>query len=1043
MKLRFCSIIFFIFSTCQLFRAQAVNPNQPITINQGLSQNLIYSIFQSSDGFIWFGTKDGLNRYDGYEIQIYRNDPDEINSLSNNEIRAITEDINGNLWVGTYGGGLNKFNPTNGNFTTYRFKEHDNKTISSDFITDLNFAVEDEPVIWISTINGFNRYRIDSNYNERFYPSVFNIDENSNNVRALEKDKDDRIWLGIMNGGLYYFNYNTKQLIKPIYDKGVIPTNITCVTTDKSGKMFAGNHNAILFYDDKTNSLHKLKGSEENYLVVKSILAFKDNIYFSNFNTPGILFQYNLNNDSLSVFSDNTSIFEGTNSGRIITLLNDSSDNLWIGTNGHGTLKKNMRSKKYENFLFQTNDKKELSFSSVNAIHEDHSGNIWIAGYGGLDKLDKKTGEISPAKFLSAGNRDNPNLPFLGLYAIIDSPLENDALWISDRVNGLINYNFKTKKYSVIPGSIKNSGDSFAGMQVYDMKYDNQGNLWIATEIGLSKYKRDSKTFECFNKEAIKNFPEIKISAIIIDSTNNIWIGTEGNGVLNFDPIEKKIINYYYEPTNNNSLSSNKILSLLKDKKGNLWIGTNGSGLNKLVIEKNRFTRYTTNSGLPNNVIYGILEDENGFIWMSTNLGLSKFDPANGSFRNYEFSDGLQSNEFNNGAYYKSSDGTFYFGGIKGVTSFKPENITVSEFNPNIVITKFEVNNEQAPLAEYLDKSLKLILSYKENIFSFQFSSLDFTNPLKNKYSYRLKGFNDEWTFASADHRHAAFTNIDPGEYLFELKGTNSDGIYSSKTFSLPIIIVPPYWNTLWFKSLIVLMIISITVLLYRRKINALKYQHEQRQKFSQQLLESQEKERKRIAKELHDAVGQDLLIIKNLAELARRKTVNTESSYLEDISGKSQKAIDDIRQISRNLRPYLIERLGLTKAIEAIVNDLDVSSEITFHFHSQNIDGKFSDASEIQIYRIIQELLNNIIKHSKASEAVITIVSKPDSIFITIKDDGIGIMTKGSEETLKHKFGFGLTGIMERVRILKGKIDIKSLPGKGTGVFINLPYDK
>ena len=1017
--------------------------DQRLSIKNGLSQNLIYCIYQDQNGFLWFGTKDGLNKYDGYEFEVYRQQPGNNRSLSNNNVRAIAGDKSGNLWIGTFGGGLNKFNPVTQRFTDYRSIPNDSATLSSNTITGLALEQnKSDTVLWISTTHGFNRFNIKTGVNERFFPEQFYPDkEDINNVRTIVCDNRGNIWIGILNDGLYRFNYEKKQLSKTKSEEPSEYPVITTLAVNENGDVFAGTLDGIYYYNDETRSLIKLPGRKKDFLVIKSLMAVKGKLYFSNFITPGLLFEYDLATDSVSVFEDISPLFSGTRSGRIISLLEDFSGNMWIGTNGFGIVKKNFRTFQFENYLYASGNNKKLSFASVTTFYEDKNENIWIGGYGGLDKLNTKTGIVTAARFMNRGNEKESPLPSLAVFTIVRAPQEKNVLWISDRSSGIIAYNTLNYTYKRIYGSDTISDSSFYGKLVYDMKYDKAGNLWLATNKGLDEYVLSSgkyKHYCYFDKE--KGFLPAAITTLFVDFPKGIWIGTSASGLSLFNPFSGKIKRYMYTPGDSNCISSNSIKCITKDQKGNIWIGTNGGGLNKFDPNTNKFTWFTSKSGLPNDVIYGILEDSQGNLWLSTNNGLSKFNPQRRSFKNYDYNDGLQSNEFNTGAYFKAGNGKLFFGGIKGVTSFIPEELKNSTYNPQVVMTQFLLFNKPVALSRFLNDQGAIELNYKDNVFAFRFASLDYTNSIKNRYAYRLKGFQDKWVYTNAGQRMATFTNIDPGTYVFQVKGTNSDGMWSRKELSIPVVIVPPFWKTIWFKIALALFLIFILYSFYRRRINHLEAQKKQKEKFTQQLLESRETEKTRIAKELHDAVGQDLLIIKNLSTLAlQRKGTEQPDQLLSDISEKSQNTIDEIRQISRNLRPYLIDRLGLTRAIGAMIEDMDKTVSTVFHFHSDNIDQCFPEKSEIHIYRIVQECLNNIIKHSKANEAVITLLLKGNFLALTIKDDGIGIGVSG-EKFFTRKFGFGLSGIAERVRILNGKFDIRSSAGRGTNIFIKIP---
>ncbi len=1023
--------------------SQGFQHNQILTGKNGLSQNLIYCIYQDHKGFIWFGTKDGLNKYDGYEFEVYRHQPGNKWSLSNNNIRAITEDKSGNLWIGTFGGGLDKFNPVTQRFTVYRSIPNDSSTLSSNMITGM--ALEQsrhDTVLWISTTYGFNRFDIKTGANERFFPKQFYPAKGDvNDVRTIACNNRGNIWMGILNRGLYRFNSEKKQLSEVTPEKHPKNIVITCIAVNKNGDVFAGTLDGIYHYKDATRSLIKLPGKGKDFLVIKAMLTGKGKLYFSNFITPGLLFAYDLKKDSVSVFDNISPLFSGTHSGRILSLLKDHAGNMWIGTNGFGIVKKNLRTFQFENYLFASKNKNKLSFASVSTLYEDKNKNIWIGGYGGLDKLNTHSGKVTPAVFINKAGKTESVLPTLAVYDMVRAPRKKNVLWISNQSSGVIAYNTKNSTYHWIYGSDELNDTSFYGKLVYNMKYDKAGNLWLATNKGLNEYVLSTgkyKFYTCFN--TIKGFPPSPVRALLVDFPKGIWMGTSASGLSLFNPFSGKTKRYLYTPGDSNCVSSNSIKCITRDKKGNLWIGTNGGGLDKFNPKTNQFTWFTSQNGLPNDVVYGILEDNQGNFWLSTNNGLSKFNPQQRSFKNYDDKDGLQSNEFNTGAYLKAGNGKLFFGGIKGVTSFFPGSLKNSTYNPRVVVTQFLLFNKPVVLSRFLNPEGAIKLNYKDNVFAFRFASLDYTNPMKNKYAYRLKGFQDKWIYTDAGQRMATFTNIDPGTYIFQVKATNSDGMWSRKEFSIPVVIVPPFWRTTGFEITFVLLLIFLIYGFYRRRINHLEAQKKQKEKFTGQLLESQETEQTRIAKELHDAVGQDLLIIKNLSVLAlQNKSKAKSDQLLNDISDKSQITIDKIRRISRNLRPYLIDRLGLTRAIEAMIEDLDKTVPTVFHFHSEDIDHCFPAKDKIQIYRIVQECVNNIIKHSKADEAVITLLLQDNFLTITIKDDGIGL-GNGDEKFFARKFGFGLSGIAERIRILNGKFDIKSSAGGGTNIFITIP---
>jgi signal transduction histidine kinase len=473
-----------------------------------------------------------------------------------------------------------------------------------------------------------------------------------------------------------------------------------------------------------------------------------------------------------------------------------------------------------------------------------------------------------------------------------------------------------------------------------------------------------------------------------------------------------------------------------------LWIGTDGGGLNRLNTVTEQFTSLTTKDGLPNNVVYSILTDTSLQLWMSTNNGLIRFDPRTNDIAAYDAQDGLQSNEFNRNEYYKTGDGKFYFGGIYGYNAFYPSQILKNTIPPIVVITEFRLFNNPViggDLSSVLNRSItetdSIVLEYTDNMFSFQFAALDYNAPKKNRYAYQLAGFNSDWINANTA-RIATYTNIDPGTYVFRVKASNSDGVWNEEGTNIVVTVLPPFWMTWWFRGFLVLIFVSTGPTIYYFRVSQLKREQRRQQEVSRMLIESQEAERKRIAQEMHDSLGQELLVIKNRAVMGL-KTAGEDSKekrQLEQISDGATNVLTLVRTLSHGLRPPELDRLGVTETIRSILSNVREASNMTLHAELDVIDGMIKKEDEINLIRILQEALNNIEKHSGASVIDISIKCEQRHIAFTIKDNGKGF----AADTVKH--GIGLAGISERVRILHGAIAITSAPAEGTMISIDIP---
>ena len=443
----------------------------------------------------------------------------------------------------------------------------------------------------------------------------------------------------------------------------------------------------------------------------------------------------------------------------------------------------------------------------------------------------------------------------------------------------------------------------------------------------------------------------------------------------------------------------------------------------------------------------GIIPDDSGNLWISTNRGLSKFDIEKETFKNYEFSDGLQGSEFNEGAYFKDEEGIMYFGGMNGITYFHPSEIKDNPYIPNIVLTDFEIFNETvigSPdntfLKENITYAKEINLTYKESVFSFRFAALIFNNPQKNQYAYKMENFDKDWTYCQ-NRKRVTYTNLNPGDYVFRVKGSNNDGVWNEEGTLIKIHITPPYWKTWWFKGLGFLSLIAATGYSYRQRLEKLEKEAKAQEEFSRKLIESQENERKRIAHELHDTLAHDVLISKNKALMALRHKDDKEGmeKTLEEISELASSTITDIRNISYDLHPHQLEKLGFTKTIKSIINEVAKSTNINFVFETDNVDEVLTKESEINLFRVIQESISNIIKHSKATEAMLKVSRFEDYLLITLVDNGKGFDVN-SKEFAEARQGFGLSGIAERLKFMKGEAKIDSEINKGTTLKFKIP---
>jgi len=705
------------------------------------------------------------------------------------------------------------------------------------------------------------------------------------------------------------------------------------------------------------------------------------------------------------------------------------------------------RSRIVQHYYPELADSNSLSSSTVYTFCEDAEQILWIGlRESGLDRFDRKNKSFRNYK-LAENKQENPGINLFT--SIIKDGDEN--LWIGTCGGGLNKFNKKKEEFTNFINDPRNE-NSLGADTIFSLAKDKDGTIWIGTAgKGLNKFDPVNEEFTRYDMDE-KNPYSIssnRVRIIYIDNEEMIWLGTDRGGLNKFNKTEQKFYHYKNDPDNLSTISENDVVSIFESSNGILWIGTKNAGLNRFDKTNEKFKRYSHREGLPNDSINGIVEDNDGYLWISTNHGLSKFDPVKETFKNYDVRDGFQSIEFNPMAFLKLKSGELVFGGINGFNIFDPNDIKDNIFIPPVVISDFLIFNKTVAIAEK-DSPLKMsilfekeiTLSYRESVFSFEFAALDFNIPGKNQYAYIMTGFDKDWV-NSGNRGFATYTNLNPGVYSFKVKGSNNDGVWNEEGSELKITITPPFWKTWWFKTLGVAAIAGTAGSVYQNKLNKVMKEKKAQEDFTRRLIDVQENDRKTIAKELHHSIGNDLLITKNKLLLSVKKPDDNEYllSSINEVSEIISETLKDVREISYTLHPYQIERLGLSKAIQSIIDRTSKSTDIKFVSNIDIIDKLVTSDIEISLYRIVQESMNNIIKHSKASEVILNIYRGKNELSILISDNGKGFDTDMIKANA-GKHGFGLAGIAERTKLIKGKFILDSNPGQGTSLTIKLSLE-
>lgn len=1023
-------------NTAIVYAQKSSIPFDHISIESGLSQSSARCLLQDRHGFLWIGTQDGLNRYDGYEFKVFRYDAADSNSLTGNYISCLLEDRDGLLWIGTLGG-LTRYDPIDNTFTRYFPDKKNSSALQGESVIAL--CEDNDGNIWAATyLGGMSKFNKKTNSFKTYVNDPNDSTSISNNiVTDISKDDDGNLWIGTFGGGLNKFSMAAGTFEHYVNDpqrRTSLSSNIVMTAVyNGENSILVGTNNGFNVFNPKTNNSTLYTNDPKNAQSISSNpiqKIYKDTegkIWIGTYDAGLNLFDHNTG--TFIHYQKNENDNHSLSANSIPAILVDRNNILWVGSTTSGLNKGRLGPKMFSTIKHEKKDKNSISSNMISSLFEDSRGNIWIGTDFGLNKIENGSKNI--LRYFSVAS--NPNT-------------------LSDN-------------------------------KVWTITEDHHGFLWIGTQSGLNKFDPVKNVFTryLFDPKNPNSLPFNLIVSIYIDSANMLWLGSSGGGLIRFDPHKNKFIQYVHREDNPNSISDNivfevykgrsnllwlctptglnsfdpktgkfvrytqlkfstrtqeskTIFSIYEDEQGILWLGSLGDGLIQFDSTYQHVKNYTENDGLPNNVVYAIVPDSKNGLWLSTNRGLTRFDTKSEKFRNYDLTDGLPSYEFNSGARLMTRGNEMYFGGIEGIVHFNPETGKENKYVPTVIVTRFKVFDKELQKDKTYYGGEEIYLSYADNYFSFEFAGLQLTEPTKNRYAYKLEGLDKDWIY-SGNRRYVGYTHLEPGTYSFHVRASNNDGEWNEKELAIAIIISPPFWKTWWFTSASISLLFGIVYSFVRQRMHRLKKEKESQEVFSKQLMEVYDSERKRIAAELHDGLGQNLLIIANRAKMGLKKEdASLMQKEFENISASALESINDVRKITYNLHPLQIDEVGITTAIESMLKRIASLIDSTLTFTIENIDGLLVEEKRIHFYRIIQETLNNAIKHSSAKNIEVIVSKEEQSIRAIIKDDGKGF----NRDTKKD--GYGLRGLNERIKILGGDLAIVSSIGAGTVIKIILP---
>ena len=1019
-----------------------------LTTNDGLSQSYVTEVLQDRRGFMWFATRDGLNRYDGNTFVVYKHNPNDPGSLSANYIWDLTEDDQGYLWIATDTGGVNRFDPTTERFTRYRHDPNNSNSICGDAVETI--ARDSRGYPWFGTS--------DSGL-DKFDPSTgafthYQADSDGQFVGRITKVIEDRhrdLWF-VGERGLFRLNPQTGQITRPL---AIIYRLVAdYLYEDNDGNFWMLAYSPIfglVKYDRQAERLTNYPvGAGAIGVASSNLLADGQNGFWVPSSQGLYYFDRGTERWTYRFQHDETNP-DSLNDNAVASVYRDRSGLLWVGTANGGLNLLNLRQEQFGFCRHHANSPNSLSPGNVTAIYQEPSGVLWVGFFPRrLDKLDRKTGQVihyipgpEDKNTLGKGSdfgQPHSDYPYDAIYK---DP--RGYLWLGGWGSGLDRFDERTGQFKHYrhrpddPNSLSSDG-------VYKIYGDRSGNIWVGQRLGLSRIDPDTDQFTNYRPDP-QNPTGQRNSVCVIyqDRSGTLWLGTRGGSLVRVYDKTKTLVNYMPDSSDPHKLNGGGITAIHEDRVGTLWLGA-WDGLYRYNRQNGTFTRYTERHGLPSSVIMGIAEDNAGRLWLSTKKGIARFDPQTESFRNYDESNGLQGDEFSEGGYFQGPDGEMFFGGSNGFNAFFPEDIQDDPYVPPVVITSFKMFNKPVFIGarSVLTKAISYIhgltLSYRDNVFSFEFAALSYANSRKNRYRYKLENFEPGWNDVGSAQRLATYTNLNPGKYLFRVQGSNSDGVWNKEGVSLPILITPPWWRTNWFRGLSVALFLALLWAAYQFRIRQLQ------REFNMRLGERLD-ERTRIARDLHDTLLQSFQgvmfsfqSVRNLLPGRMDQAIRT----LDEAIREGDEAIAEGRGAIQGLRADPALESNLEHQLAAAGKEFAASSRTEgdqpeFRVTVEGVRRPLSPILHDEIYRLAREVLRNAFHHALATRIEAEIAYGRDVFRLRLRDNGKGI-DPGVIKRGARPGHFGLPGVRERAKRIGAQLKLWSEPGAGTETELTVP---
>ncbi|MBX2840539.1 MAG: hypothetical protein KTR26_02110 [Flammeovirgaceae bacterium] len=898
---------------------------------------------------MWFGTENGLNKYDGYQFTIYTNEPSDSTSISSNRINDILKDKDGDLWIAT-ANGLNLYNEEFDNFRPFFKQENTENSLKDNEITCL--FQDSNSLIYIGTYKGFLHVYDKTKNQFKPFPSGGNneiLKLSKSSIRSILEDHTGNLFIGTSLDGIWHYDYQLKKAFPlriSVNNQNGEAKNIQKIkslTLDNNGNLWIGTiDNGVVVYNlDTKNIRHFTKensGLKSNF-IVSSQKDYKNNIWIGT--DGGGICKFDNSSSEIECFKYDPGNLYSINHNVVRTIYPDDFGNIWIGTYAGGV---NLIKVTYKEFgpvdlrRFTTD---ELIYQSCLSFFDRENGNFWVGTDGG--GIIETDFNFKPLKFII---KNDNKVKGISNNAIICMYEDDKYLWAGTFLGGLNRVNLSTGNIEWFSHNKEKPG-SISHNIVWDIVRDKKNNLWIGTESGLNLYDPLTESFKAYYLESNS---ALSVTVIHPEASGNLWLGTR-NGFYYYN--QKDFLKYAPPNLQGNDFH---ILSVHQDTVGNFWLGTNNNGLFKFNPLTKKFKAFSIKDGLPNNIITGIEEDQKHNLWISTGNGLSKFNPKYNTFQNYFIQDGLQGNQFNFGAHLKTRSGKLLFGGINGFNAFYPDSISFNPNPPKITLTGFKIFNEEIDQLEdpstIYTQNITVVdtfnLNYDHSVITFNYSALDYSNPDLISYAYRLVGFDKDWQYVG-NRRSATYTNLPPRTYTFKIKAANNDGIWDKTGKSFVVIVKPPLWETIWFRIGGLVIIILFLLWGIHRKTNImLRRQNELEQKVNKRTIEvTQQKDeiskQNEILHENKEQLHNQYLELQSTLE--KLKTAQSQIVQSEKLASLGVITAGIAHEINNPVNYVNNGIVGLKKVLNKII-------EVSERYEEVNVDNFETQLEEIQQFK-------------------------------------------------------------------------------------------